>query len=73
MSYAAAEAITQSWGASSMFYALVVPALVLWYAYWRISRRHLYELADQLSGPPGLPLLGNALEFTGGSHGKYAY
>ncbi|KOB64427.1 Uncharacterized protein OBRU01_20215, partial [Operophtera brumata] len=69
MSYTAAENVVQNstWAATNMFYMLLVPALVLWYAYWRMSRRHLYELADKLNGPPGLPLIGNALEFTGGS------
>nr|AAR26517.1 antennal cytochrome P450 CYP4 [Mamestra brassicae] len=70
MSYAAAESVvpTSTWAATSLFYVLLVPALILWYAYWRMSRRHMYELAAKLHGPPGLPLLGNALEFTGGSH-----
>ncbi|KAJ8725105.1 hypothetical protein PYW07_016063 [Mythimna separata] len=70
MSYAAAESAVPSstWAATNLFYVLLVPALVLWYAYWRMSRRHMYELAAKLHGPPGLPLLGNALEFTGGSH-----
>lgn len=35
-----------------------------------MSRRHMYELAEKIEGPPGLPLIGNALEFTGGSDGK---
>nr|WNK22285.1 cytochrome P450 [Athetis lepigone] len=70
MSYTAAESVvsTSTWAATSLFYVLLVPAVILWYAYWRMSRRHLYELAAKLHGPPGLPLLGNALEFTGGSH-----
>ncbi|XP_063379604.1 cytochrome P450 4g15 [Cydia fagiglandana] len=69
MSYTAAESVAASstWAATSMFYMLLVPALILWYAYWRMSRRHMYELAEKISGPPGLPLIGNALEFTGGS------
>lgn len=67
-----AESVAPSttWAVSSMFYMLLVPALILWYAYWRMSRRHLYELAAQIPGPEGLPLFGNALEFTGGSSGK---
>nr|ASO98035.1 cytochrome p450 CYP4G75 [Spodoptera exigua] len=70
MSYTTAESVvpTSTWAATNLFYVLVVPALILWYAYWRMSRRHMYELAAKLHGPPGLPLLGNALEFTGGSH-----
>lgn len=70
MSYAAAESVAgSSWAATSMFYMLLVPALILWYAYWRMSRRNMYELAEKLSGPKGLPILGNALDFTGGSAG----
>ncbi|CAK1551896.1 unnamed protein product [Leptosia nina] len=69
MSYAAAETVvpTSSWAATNLFYVLLVPAVLLWYTYWRMSRRHLYELADKIAGPKGLPLIGNALEFTGGS------
>lgn len=64
---------TGTWAAISLFYMLLVPAVVLWYAYWRMSRRHMYELAAKIGGPSGLPILGNALEFTGGSHGTYKY
>ncbi|KAK0087453.1 hypothetical protein PV325_000952 [Microctonus aethiopoides] len=53
--------------ASSVFMALLVPALVLWFVYYRISRRHLYELAEKLPGPAGYPLVGNALELLGSS------
>ncbi|XP_015111116.1 cytochrome P450 4g15 [Diachasma alloeum] len=53
--------------ASSTFLALLVPALVLWFVYFRISRRHMIELAEKLPGPSGYPLVGNALEFVGSS------
>lgn len=69
----APEVVTASSGfmpATTMFYMLLVPAIVLYYAYWRLSRRHLYELAEKIPGPPGLPLIGNALEFVGTSHGN---
>lgn len=55
---------------TNVFYFLLIPALVLWYAYWRMSRRHMYELAAKIPGPTGIPLLGNALEFIGSSHGN---
>lgn len=55
--------------ATTIFYSLLVPALVLFYAYWRISRRHLLELAEKIPGPPGVPLFGNALELIGSSPG----
>lgn len=31
----------------------------------------MIELGDKIPGPKGWPLLGNALEFIGSSHGKY--
>nr|AJN91187.1 cytochrome P450 monooxygenase CYP4G112 [Cnaphalocrocis medinalis] len=69
MSYSAENLVQAStWGATSFFYMLLVPAVALWYAYWKISRRHMLELASKINGPKGLPLIGNALEFTGGSH-----
>ncbi|KAK9870275.1 hypothetical protein WA026_006362 [Henosepilachna vigintioctopunctata] len=52
----------------NIFYFLLVPALILWYAYWKLSRRHMEELAAKIPGVPGYPLIGNALEFTGTSH-----
>ncbi|CAH1400030.1 unnamed protein product [Nezara viridula] len=45
------------------FFAAVVP--LLYYVYWRIANRRLLQLAAKIPGPPGLPLLGNLLEFTG--------
>lgn len=57
--------------ASSIFYFLLLPAAILFYAYWKISRRHLLELASKIPGPEGLPIIGNALEFVGTSHRKY--
>ena len=54
--------------ATNVFYMLLLPAVVLWYVYWKMSRKHLVELAEKIPGPPGLPLLGNALEFTGSPH-----
>lgn len=56
--------------ATSVFYFLLVPALALWYIYWRVSRRHMIELAERIPGPKGWPLIGNALEFRGSSPGK---
>lgn len=74
MGYTTAEAVIQpAWTATNMFFLLVVPALLLWYAYWRLSRRRMYELAEKLPGPPGLPIIGNALDFTGTPNGKSFY
>lgn len=51
--------------ATTVFLSLLIPAIVLYYAYFRLSRRHLLELAEKLPGPPALPLVGNAFEFFG--------
>lgn len=56
---------------SVVFYFLLIPTLILWYAYWKLSRKRLIELADKIPGPKGFPLVGNALEFIGSSHRKY--
>ncbi|KAF7277733.1 cytochrome P450 4g15 [Rhynchophorus ferrugineus] len=47
------------------FLYLLVPALALFYTYWRISRKHMLELAERIPGPKGWPIIGNALEFVG--------
>lgn len=55
---------------TTIFISLLLPALLLYYVYWKLSRRHLYRLAEKLPGPKGLPLIGNALDLTGTSHSK---
>lgn len=54
---------------SSVVFGLITVILLLWRAYWRITRRHMIELAEKIPGPKGLPLLGSMLEFTGNPHG----
>lgn len=56
--------------ATSVFLSLLIPALVLYYIYFRISRRHMIELAEKIPGPAGYPLVGNALELIGSSDGE---
>lgn len=63
----------QSSGSTVVFYSLLLPAILLWFVYWRLSRRRMYELADKLPGPTGLPLIGNALDLTGSSHSKWPH
>lgn len=58
--------------ASSVFYFLLVPALALWLAYWKLSRRHMLELAAKIPGPEGMPIIGSLTTFLGSSHGEFA-
>lgn len=62
-----AAATTAGFSATTVFLSLLVPAVILYLIYFRLSRRHMYELAEKIPGPPALPLVGNALEFIGGS------
>lgn len=55
----------------TVFYTLLIPALTLWYIYWRLSRKHMLELAEKLPGPPAFPLIGNILELRGSAHRKF--
>lgn len=71
----AADAVAASGivSASSVFYFLLVPALALWFAYWKLSRRHMLELAAKIPGPEGMPLIGSLTTFLGSSHGKWTH
>ncbi|XP_020278616.1 cytochrome P450 4g15 [Pseudomyrmex gracilis] len=52
---------------TTAFLSLLLPALILYYIYFRISRWHMIELAEKLPGPEGWPLIGNAFLFRGNS------
>ncbi|KAG7207959.1 hypothetical protein KM043_009543 [Ampulex compressa] len=63
----AAAAAATGLSATAVFFSLLIPALVLYFIYFRISRRHMIELAEKIPGPRGYPLIGNAHEFLGSS------
>ncbi|XP_039278579.1 cytochrome P450 4g15 isoform X2 [Nilaparvata lugens] len=52
-------------GYTATFLSLLFGVAVALVAYYRMSRRRLYQLAADIPGPTGYPLLGNALEFVG--------
>ncbi|XP_033338889.2 cytochrome P450 4g15 isoform X1 [Megalopta genalis] len=60
-----AAASATGFSATTVFLSLLIPAVVLYYIYFRISRRHMIELGNKLPGPPALPIVGNALEMLG--------
>lgn len=62
-----AAAASTGLSATTVFLSLLVPALILYYVYFRISRRHMIELAEKIPGPEGVPLIGNALQMLGSS------
>ncbi|XP_018365058.1 PREDICTED: cytochrome P450 4g15 [Trachymyrmex cornetzi] len=62
-----AAAASNGLSSSAIFLSLLIPALVLYYIYFSISRRHMIELAEKIPGPEGLPLIGNALLLLGSS------
>ncbi|CAH0389544.1 unnamed protein product [Bemisia tabaci] len=59
---------------SSMSGALVwlsATALVLWYFYFRLTRRRLYELAAKIPGFEGFPLIGSAHVLVGNPNAMF--
>uniref|UniRef100_A0A8D8LIE7 Cytochrome P450 4g15 n=1 Tax=Cacopsylla melanoneura TaxID=428564 RepID=A0A8D8LIE7_9HEMI len=75
MSTMGAEAVSASAAsgltAFTLFTYLIIPAVLLWIVQFRMSRKRLYELAEKLPGPEGLPLVGKGLEFLGTPHDIY--
>lgn len=49
---------------------LLIFCLLLCYVSFRFRRRRMEALAAKISGPPAWPLVGNALELLGSTHGK---
>ena len=66
MSIAVESVTSATFNATTLLLGLLLPLLAIWYAYYRLSRRRLYELAEKIPGPPGVPFAGNLLEFMGG-------
>nr|WIT94155.1 cytochrome P450 monooxygenase CYP4G341 [Euwallacea interjectus] len=50
------------------FIVLLTTLATLYYVYWRVSRRRMMELAENIPGFKGWPIVGNAFEFVGTPH-----
>ncbi|XP_012540588.1 cytochrome P450 4g15 [Monomorium pharaonis] len=63
----AAAVASTGLSSSTVFLFLFLPALILYYVYFKISRRHMLELAEKIPGPEGLPIIGNLFLLIGSS------
>jgi cytochrome P450 family 4 len=61
-----ASEVSAFWTLTSLLVGVASILAGMWYYYFRQGRRRLYELAEKIPGPPGIPLIGNALELMGG-------
>jgi cytochrome P450 family 4 len=50
---------------------LLIPALILYFVYWKLQRRRFVELAEKLPGPKGLPIVGLGFAFLGSALRKF--
>jgi cytochrome P450 family 4 len=57
--------------ATNTFLYLLVPAVVLYFIYWKLQRRRFLELAEKIPGPKGYPIIGNGLDFLGNPLRKF--
>jgi hypothetical protein len=73
MSLAVESLSSATFNATALLLGLLLPVLGLWYSYYWLSRRRLYELAEKIPGPPGTPFIGNLFEFLGGPDRQYYF
>jgi len=67
---AAAVAETSA-SATITLFCFLVPALILYFVYWKLQRRRLLELAEKIPGPKGYPIVGHGFSFLGSSLRKF--
>jgi cytochrome P450 family 4 len=68
---AAAAAAESSAPATLTVFYLLIPALILYFVYWKLQRRRFVELADKIPGPEGLPIIGHGILLLGSSLRKF--
>jgi cytochrome P450 family 4 len=67
---AAAVAETSASATITLFY-LLIPALILYFVYWKLQRKRFLELAEKIPGPKGYPIIGHGLSFLGSTLRKF--
>jgi cytochrome P450 family 4 len=68
---AAAAVAEPSAPASITFFYLLLPALILYFVYWKLQRRRFVELAEKIPGPEGYPIIGHGMLVLGSSLRKF--
>lgn len=56
----------------NMFFSIcaLILSILIWYSQYIWKRRRLIKLVNKFDGPPTLPVLGNALQFSGNPKGE---
>jgi cytochrome P450 family 4 len=68
---AAAAVAESSAPATLTFFYLLIPALILYFVYWKLQRRRFVELGEKIPGPEGYPIVGHAFLLLGSASGKF--
>jgi cytochrome P450 family 4 len=71
MTATAAAVAEPSASATITLFYLLIPALILYYVYWKLQRRRLVELAEKIPGPKGYPIVGHGFFFMGSTLRKF--
>lgn len=71
MTATAAVVAEPSASATITLFYLLIPALVLYFVYWKLQRRRFLELAEKIPGPKGQPIIGYGFSFLGNSLRKF--
>jgi cytochrome P450 family 4 len=71
MTATAAAVAEPSASATITLFYLLIPALILYFVYWKIQRRRFVELAEKIPGPEGYPIIGHGFFLFGSSLRKF--
>jgi hypothetical protein len=57
--------------ATLTFFYILIPALILYFVYWKFQTRRINVLADKIPGPEELPIIGHGMLALGNCAGKF--